>query len=181
MCPHNAVSSGESSVVPIDDAQTLPLLFHLNSEPWLNLEAYADPANEMQFKTAGEGPGCPLPPVGEATALRQLIRERQSCRSFADRTMPLAMLGDLLRYTYGVNGVIDAFEGQLRYARPVPSAGALYPLELYVATRSVEELEDGLYHYQALDHLLQPLRLGPVVGALGDLLLGQYFLDTANA
>ena len=32
-------------MLPIDDARTLPLLYHLNSEPWLNLEAYANSAN----------------------------------------------------------------------------------------------------------------------------------------
>jgi SagB-type dehydrogenase family enzyme len=62
----------------------------------------------------------------------------------------------------------------------VPSAGGLYPLELYAATQSIDGLADGLYHYQSLDHTLEPLKATTAVKDLGDLLLGQYFLDTAN-
>jgi SagB-type dehydrogenase family enzyme len=169
-------------VLPIDDAFTLPLLYHLNSEPWMNLEAYENPANEMQFKTAaGHQTPCRLPEPDSATPLRRLIRARQSCRGFERQPMPLAVLGDLLQHAYGVNGVIDGIEGGLRYSRPVPSAGALYPLEVYAATQSIDGLADGLYHYRSLDHSLEPLKVEPVVKQLGDLLLGQYFLDTANA
>lgn len=169
-------------MIPIDDAFTLPLLYHLNSEPWLNLEAYADPSNEMQFKTlAGSAASCRLPEPDSATPLRRLIRERRSCRGFLRRSMPLAVLGDLLQHAYGVNGVIDGLEGGLRYSRAVPSAGALYPLEVYVAIQSVDGLDDGLYHYQSLDHVLEPVKVEPVMKDLGDLLLGQYFLETANA
>ncbi len=168
-------------MLPIDDALTLPLLYHLNSEPWLNLEAYGNPANEMQFKTlGGQATSCRLPESDSATPLRRLIRGRQSCRGFLRQSMPLAVLGDLLQHTYGINGVIDGIEGDLRYSRPVPSAGALYPLELYAATQSIDGLADGLYHYQSLDHALEPLKATPAVKDLGDLLLGQYFLDTAN-
>jgi SagB-type dehydrogenase family enzyme len=169
-------------VLPIDDAETLPLLYHLNSEPWLNLDAYANPVNEMQFKTIGSGAApCALPRPDGGTPLRDLIRQRQSCRGFLRRPMPLATLGNLLQHTYGVNGVINGPEGELGYSRAVPSAGALYPLEIYVAIQSVDGLADGLYHYQSLDHVLEPLKAEPVMSALGDLLLGQYFLDSANA
>jgi len=45
-----------------------------------------------------------------------------------------------------------------RRFRTVPSAGALYPLELYVHARAVTGLEPGLYHFQATAALLQRLR-----------------------
>ncbi len=46
------------------------------------------------------------------------------------------------------------------YYRNVPSAGALYPCELYVAARAVSGLPDGLYHYAIGPHGLAPLRSG---------------------
>ena len=45
--------------------------------------------------------------------------------------------------------------------RAVPSGGALYPLELYVAALRVEGLEPGLYHFD-------PLRAGARGGRSGD-------------
>lgn len=46
------------------------------------------------------------------------------------------------------------------YYRSVPSAGALYPCELYVTTQSVEGLPDGLYHYAIHRRELNRLRDG---------------------
>jgi SagB-type dehydrogenase family enzyme len=163
-----------------DDASTLPLLFHLNSEPWLNLEAYSDPVHEMHFKSVA--PSTSRVPLAkpEETPLRRFIRERRSCRAFADRSMPLAWLAGILADAYSVTGLTDGPEGRPMYTRPVPSAGALYPLEIYIATRSVDGLGDGLHHYHALEHALEPMKTGPVLKELGDLLLGQYFLEAAN-
>ena len=48
------------------------------------------------------------------------------------------------------------------YYRSVPSAGALYPCELYVATRAVTGLSDGLYHFAIGRHALSLLREGNV-------------------
>ncbi|MBN2032897.1 MAG: SagB/ThcOx family dehydrogenase [Deltaproteobacteria bacterium] len=46
------------------------------------------------------------------------------------------------------------------YFRSAASAGALYPTEIYAATRGVTGLDDGLYHYGLRDHSLTPLRSG---------------------
>ena len=61
------------------------------------------------------------------------------------------------------------------YYRSAASAGALYPTEIYVATHSVRELDDGLYHFAIHRHALFPLRIGDFssyvvkhVGNLGD-------------
>ena len=60
--------------------------------------------------------------------------------------------------------------------RSVPSAGALYPTEIYAAFRGLSDLEDGLYHVSPLEHSLRCLRQGdllPAVGAVLDLHQGR--------
>ncbi len=44
--------------------------------------------------------------------------------------------------------------------RPVPSAGALYPLELYAVVRLVSGVEPGVYHYDPYAARLELLRQG---------------------
>ena len=51
------------------------------------------------------------------------------------------------------------------FYRSVPSAGALYPCELYVASRGLEGLPDGLYHYAIARQGLVQLRSGGFLGS----------------
>ncbi len=44
--------------------------------------------------------------------------------------------------------------------RSVPSAGGLYPCELYMAAQSLTDMEDGLYHYAVRPHALECVRKG---------------------
>jgi SagB-type dehydrogenase family enzyme len=53
------------------------------------------------------------------------------------------------------------------FYRSVPSAGALYPCELYVAARSILGLQDGLYHYTIGRRSLTQLRRGNHLEAVG--------------
>src|SRR6185436_13826251 len=66
------------------------------------------------------------------------------------------------------------------YDRPSPSAGGLYPLELYVAAQSVEGLADGIHHYDPRAHDLALIREGAAQEALVGLTLGQDMVRAAN-
>ncbi len=50
--------------------------------------------------------------------------------------------------------------GQDYHFRAAPSAGALYPIELYAAVAATGELEPGLYHFSPADLRLRGLRRG---------------------
>lgn len=54
--------------------------------------------------------------------------------------------------------------------RSVPSAGALYPTEIYAVCRGLSDLEDGLHHVSPLEHSLRCLRRGNLLRAAGDVL-----------
>jgi SagB-type dehydrogenase family enzyme len=51
-------------------------------------------------------------------------------------------------------------DGQPHHFRAAPSAGALYPIEIYLAATQVEGLEAGLYHFSPADLRLRGLRRG---------------------
>ncbi|MCB9834009.1 MAG: SagB/ThcOx family dehydrogenase [Planctomycetes bacterium] len=71
----------------------------------------------------------------------------------------LAELSTLLLHTNGATAVTrDA--ARPVYFRAAPSAGALYPTEIYLFLRDFEEIEDGLYNYQIRDHSLAPVLEG---------------------
>jgi SagB-type dehydrogenase family enzyme len=59
----------------------------------------------------------------------------------------------LLFGSYGLTGVLPMVGGS-HYLRAVPSAGGLYPAEIYVISRGTPLLPAGLYNYQSQTHSL---------------------------
>lgn len=91
-----------------------------------------------------------------AMPLAEAIRTRRTQIAFGSEPLALGDLSALLRAGYGVSPRPSAV-GE-RSFRTVPSAGALYPLELYVHAGAVAGLEPGLYHFRAKNAQLQRLR-----------------------
>lgn len=93
-----------------------------------------------------------LPPPAHkgAMSVEEALKKRRTVRHFAARSLNLGQVSQLL---WGADGVSDA-----RGLRTAPSAGATYPLELYlvVGERGVENLPSGLYRYNPLAHTLEP-------------------------
>jgi SagB-type dehydrogenase family enzyme len=89
--------------------------------------------------------------------------------------MTLEELSQLLYYTGGITG--EHWGHKLRAA---PSAGALYPIEIYVVVHRVEDLQPGLYHYAVKDHALELLRSRDLRGEIVRCGLMQGFLGQAN-
>lgn len=62
-------------------------------------------------------------------------------------------LSKLLVCSYGLTGAIPTM-GEPHYLRSSPSAGGLYPAEVYLISRGTPHLPAGLYNYQAKTHTL---------------------------
>jgi len=105
-----------------------------------------------QGEAAVEGIELPPPqPAGEMV-VEQALGQRRSRRSFGSRPLDLQQVAQLLWAAQGVSGP----EGE----RTAPSAGALYPLELYLAAGDVEGLDPGIYRYRPGTHTLVGVKKG---------------------
>jgi SagB-type dehydrogenase family enzyme len=167
---------------PFEDETSLSLLYHLNSEPWGNVEAYQRVTYEVEYKqVAPSSPPLSLPAPTESEVTR-LAGSRSSCRAYEPKLLPLSILGSLLWGGYGITRAdTTLLHGSLALLRPVPSAGGLFPLEIYVATQRVEGLADGLHHYNVRHHALEPLSAGPIFQALAPHLFMYQAIEHANA
>ncbi|MCX7681071.1 MAG: SagB/ThcOx family dehydrogenase [Anaerolineae bacterium] len=105
-------------------------------------------------------------------SLEEAIGTRRSIRNYT--TVGLS-LEELSRLLYAAQG-ITARQG----LRASPSAGALYPIELYPVVHNVAGLEPGLYHYAVREHALELLRQGDLRAAVVKASLGQGFLGQAG-
>jgi len=88
----------------------------------------------------------PKPTQAGQYSLGQLLQQRRSLREYSAQPVSLAEVSQLL---WAAQGITDS-----RGLRTAPSAGALYPLELYVVAGNVTGLEAGVYHYQIHNHRL---------------------------
>lgn len=125
-------------------------------------------------------PGVPLfqlPDPGDShgPSLQEVIRRRRSIRSYAATPMSQDALSRLLFYADGINAEQWGFR-----LRAAPSAGALYPIEIYVVAHRVEGLEAGVYHYAVQEHALTPLRLGDMRNEAVRAAFLQSFVGEAN-
>jgi SagB-type dehydrogenase family enzyme len=63
--------------------------------------------------------------------------------------------------------------------RTVPSAGGLYPIEIYPVVNNVARLEKGVYHYNIQNHSLDLLKEGDFRGKVVEGCLGQNMTFTS--
>ena len=89
--------------------------------------------------------------------LIECIKKRRSIRTYKKSKISLCEIGYLLHYSYGITENFKVnMEGEQKKIglRSVPSAGALYPLEIYAAIYG-GECKDGIYHYQPYNDTIE--------------------------
>ncbi|GAK10483.1 SagB family peptide dehydrogenase [Geomicrobium sp. JCM 19039] len=82
------------------------------------------------------------------TKLSNCILARKSKKAIEIHPeMDITHIGTLLKWAVGVHD-------DEQHRRAYPSAGALYPNEIYVAVKEAKNIESGLYQYLLKDHAL---------------------------
>jgi SagB-type dehydrogenase family enzyme len=123
----------------------------------------------------------PEPRLTSDMSVEEALLNRRSIREFKDEQITLADISQILWAAYGITHKQNSpafLRGGLRTA---PSAGGLYPLEIYLVCGKVEGLKPGLYKYLSESHELELLIEGDVRKDLAKAALAQDFIAQAPA
>ena len=122
----------------------------------MGMECTSDPAQSEIILPAPEYSGI---------SVEEAIKERKSVRDFSNEKIMLEELSMLL---WAGQGITREWGG-----RAAPSAGALYPIELYVVPNKVKGVDCGIYKYIPEGHKLVLVREGGFREEMFDACMGQ--------
>lgn len=115
----------------------------------------------------------PEPRYSSKTSIEEALHERRSMRDYKNRPL---MLSEISQFLWAAQGITDP-----RGFRTAPSAGALYPLEVYVVAGNVHGLPAGVYKYKSQGHELIRIAKGDRRGELSAAALGQPWVKDGAA
>jgi len=115
----------------------------------------------------------PRPAPKGSVSVEEALTARRTVRLFASRSLDLQQVSQLL---WATQGVTDP-----RELRTAPSAGATYPLEIYLVAgdRGVTGLSPGVYRYRPGDHALELTLKGDHRTAVAQACLSQSWMAEA--
>ena len=128
----------------------------------------------------------PPPRFDSGYSIEKALLNRRSVRRYSATPLSREELAQLLWACQGISGVEKWQWGhrnmQTNY-RTAPSAGALYPLEVYAMVKRVEGVPQGLYHYLPGPgkerHSIELVQQGERSAELADAALRQSFVTEA--
>lgn len=118
--------------------------------------------------------GITLPPPSKmgSISLEEALARRRSVREFTQQPLTLGQISQLLWATQGHSGPQH---------RTAPSAGATYPLEIYLVVGNTENLPAGLYRYLPEQHRLETVFEGDIRQRLAAAAADQEWIGRAPA
>jgi len=115
----------------------------------------------------------PEPRYDGDVSVEHALRKRRSVRSYTNDPLDLSEISQILWSAQGITSP--------RRFRTAPSAGALYPLELYVIAGNIKNLSPAIYKYQPAKHVLVKIVAGDMRSELSRAALGQSAIKKAPA
>jgi SagB-type dehydrogenase family enzyme len=124
----------------------------------------------------------PEPSLDSETSVEEAMAGRRSVREYAKAPLTLGEVSQLLWAAYGITRPIPDAPAFLRGGlKTAPSAGARYPLEIYLVAGDVEGLDPGVYWYGPETHVIHLISRGDVREELMDAAVGQVWVREAPA
>ncbi len=118
----------------------------------------------------------PLPEQEGTNPLEKVISERRSFRDFSTGVLSQSEIAQILWAAQGITSKVIIPEREIML-RTIPSAGALYPLEIFAVVKRVAGFDPGIYQYvpgqEIAEHSLKQLKTGDMNRDLADATLGQ--------
>jgi SagB-type dehydrogenase family enzyme len=122
----------------------------------------------------------PQPKRTGSVSVEDALQGRRSIRTYRKAPLTLADVSQLLWAAYGITRKMDDAPPFLRGGlKTAPSAGALYPLEVYLAAGSVSNLPAGIYKYVPETHTLIQVVSGDKRAALCKAAMNQRMVGEA--
>jgi SagB-type dehydrogenase family enzyme len=118
----------------------------------------------------------PDPSIKGSMSVNEALLKRRSVREYKDTCLTLQEVSQLLWAAYGISDSVIWNGYGLHTA---PSAGALYPLELYLVAGNVSGLPAGIYKYHPKGHYLILIKSGDNRSDLCDASYGQEMVKNA--
>lgn len=123
----------------------------------------------LLFVLVGGGDNVILLPAPDFTnvSIEECMARRRSIRGYKDKELSLQQISNILWAAQGITEQRNEF-------RTVPSAGATFPLEVFVAKK------DGLYRYVPTSHALKQEAAKDIRKDIAEVALGQGFISDAG-
>lgn len=115
----------------------------------------------------------PEPKYDSKVSIERALLQRRSIRNYKDEPLTLTDVSQLL---WAAQGITNS-----RGLRTAPSAGALYPIDLYIIAGKINELSYGVYKYKHSGHELVKISDGDKRAELNAAALGQSWIQQAAA
>ncbi len=115
----------------------------------------------------------PEPKYNSSISVEKALQERRSVRTYKNVSLMLSEVSQLLWAAQGITNPQGFRTG--------PSAGALYPLEVYLVAGNVNNLPAGVYKYRPRGHELIKIAKGDKRNELSDAALGQPWVADGSA
>ncbi len=179
----------DAGLVDADLVSKDPDLENLRADPrWQGILDSVQGKTEAMEKSfpenrpAGAAIALPAPRFEGPVSVEAAIEGRRSIREYAAKPLTLAEVSQLLWAAYGITQPMPNAPAFVRGGfRAAPSAGARYPLDLYLVAFDVEGLPAGVYWYKSETHELVRMREGDTRKELSAAAFDQPMFATAAA
>lgn len=116
----------------------------------------------------------PEPNYKSSTSIEEALSKRRSVRNYSAEHLTVSEVSQIL---WSVQGITEAVSGR----RTAPSAGALYPLEIYMVVSNVSDLKPGIYKYNPQTHSIVMISEGDKRAEISAAALGQESITKSSA